>query len=103
MFNNTYKIFISYAREDIDFAKKIYSDLGKYSSLNPWLDVEDLLPGQNWKLTVMQTIKECSFFLLLLSNHSIRKRGFVQKEIKYAIEVLEELPESQIFIMNQIF
>lgn len=92
------KVFISYAREDIEAAKKVYASL-KREKLEPWLDVESLLPGQNWKETIVQAIKESSFFLALLSSNSVTKRGFVQRELKIALDVLDELPPSNIYLI----
>ncbi|MCP4106793.1 MAG: TIR domain-containing protein [Desulfobacteraceae bacterium] len=42
------KIFISYAREDQDAAKRIYRDLTD-KGIDAWLDCEKLRVGQNWK------------------------------------------------------
>ncbi|MCP4106377.1 MAG: TIR domain-containing protein [Desulfobacteraceae bacterium] len=55
------KVFISYAREDIEVAERLYSDLNN-AGLKPWMDEKDLLPGQNWELTVTNAIRKSSFF-----------------------------------------
>ncbi len=91
-------IFISYAKEDHKIAKKLYNDL-KDAAVTPWLDSEDMLPGQNWKQGIYQAIKESSFFLTLLSSNSVSKSGFVQKEQKAALELLDEFPPDKIFII----
>jgi len=44
MNNQKPKIFLSYAREDMGMAKKLYNDLKRYG-LDVWLDTESLLPG----------------------------------------------------------
>ena len=77
------KIFLSYAREDIDMAKRIYQDLKRYG-LDVWIDCEEILPGQNWKIITEKNIRLSQYFLLLLSSNSVTKRGFVQKEMKIA-------------------
>ena len=92
------KIFISYAREDYGIAKKLYDDL-KAGGVDPWMDKFDLLPGQKWKSAVSSAIKSCQYFLLLLSSTSVSKQGFVHKEMRLAVEVLDSLPESDIFII----
>jgi hypothetical protein len=92
------RVFISYAKEDYETAKQLYKDL-KRLGLSPWLDSEDLFPGQKWKLAVNQAIKNSHFFMTLLSSKSISKNGFVQKEIKVALEILDELPTNKIFII----
>ncbi len=38
------KVFISYAKEDYETAKRLYDDL-KEAGAEPWLDDEDLLSG----------------------------------------------------------
>jgi hypothetical protein len=40
------QVFISYAREDIRAAKRLYEDL-KNAGLRPWLDKTNILGGQN--------------------------------------------------------
>jgi len=49
-------VFISYAREDSNAAKSLYEDLKK-ANLNPWLDKESILPGQNWESEIGKAIK----------------------------------------------
>ena len=95
------KVFISYAREDYDIAKKLYDDL-KSAGLCPWIDREEILVGQKWKDQIRKAIKEASFFLALLSNNSISKIGYVQKELKIAMEMLDERPDSDIFLIPAI-
>ena len=46
-------VFISYAKEDKVAAHKLYQDL-KRLGLNPWLDEESLVVGQNWKFEIRQ-------------------------------------------------
>ncbi len=92
------KIFISYARDDSEIAATIYRDL-KASGFDPWLDTEDLLAGQDWEQIVRRTIKECSFFMALISKNSVNRRGFVQKELRQALEVLDTAPPGHIFVI----
>lgn len=67
--------------------------------LQPWLDTENLLPGQRWKVAVRQAIEGSSHFIALLSTHAVSKRGFVQSEVRQALEILSEFPDNQIFII----
>ncbi|MDM8541085.1 toll/interleukin-1 receptor domain-containing protein [Desulfococcaceae bacterium HSG9] len=92
------KVFISYAREDCDIAKKIYIDLTN-NGVETWLDSEILLPGQKWKAEIKKAIKGSNFFLALISSNSISKRGHIQKELKTAFDVVDELPSDDIFII----
>ncbi len=92
------QIFISCSPEDESTARRLYKDL-KQHSLNPWLDQEDLLPGQNWKNGIRQAIRESAYFLTLISAKSVSEKGFVQKQQRMALEVLDELPPDKIFIL----
>jgi len=92
------KVFISYAREDIEIARKLYHDL-KQAGISPWMDKEDLLPGQNWRVMISKAIQESKYFLAVLSSHSLTKKGFVQKELKMALDILDEFPAEDIFVI----
>ena len=92
------RVFISYAREDRTMAQRLYNDL-KQAGVKPWLDVEDLRPGQRWKDMINQAIRNSSYIITLLSSHSISKRGFVQKELKKALDMVEELPPEDVLLI----
>jgi len=92
------QIFISYAREDEKVAKKLYDDLKCYG-IKPWMDIEDLLAGQNWKIAIDNAIKESKYFIAIISSNSVSKIGYVQKELKKALEILELYPNSEIFLL----
>lgn len=93
------KVFISYAHEDLAAARSIYSLLAVSPYVAPWLDKECLPPGQRWERAIRQQIRDSQFFILILSNNSVNKRGFYQKEIKIALDVLSEFPDDQVFIL----
>lgn len=90
--------FLSYAREDIEQAERLFNDLREVG-VNVWFDKHSLLPGQKWKAAIREAMKNSRFFLALLSTSSINKRGYVQKELKEALEIYDEYPESAIFLI----
>lgn len=92
------RVFISYAREDAETARRLYEDL-KRAKLEPWLDSEDLLPGQEWAAAITRAIKQSSYFLALISSNSVTKRGFVQKELRQGLDLLEETPPGEVFVI----
>jgi len=91
-------IFISYAREDREQVLELYRRL-KLEGLRLWMDEFDILPGQDWEAVIRSAIKNANLFLACLSNHSVHKRGVVQKEIKLALDILDEFPENQVFVI----
>lgn len=92
------QVFISYAHEDVDNARRLYRDL-RNAGLNPWLDEESLSPGQRWEPEIKEAIKNSRYFIPLLSRNSVMKRGFVQREIKDALDIVDEVRKSDIFIV----
>src|SRR5580658_934660 len=92
------KVFISYAREDADRARRLFNSLTQ-AGAEPWLDVENLLPGQHWESEIEKAIKQTDFFIALLSSKSLGKRGFIQKELRYALSLLDEIPEGDVFLI----
>ena len=91
-------VFISYAREDAVAAERI-ADAINSSGLRAWFDTRHLRGGSRWKLEIATVIRKADFFVAVLSARSVGKRGFVQHEIREALEVALSIPESQIFIV----
>lgn len=92
------RVFISYGRENASAAMSIFTELKKEGH-QPWLDTECLVAGQKWKPAILQAIKNSNFFLLLISSSSVTRRGFINREIKEALEILAEFPEDKPFII----
>lgn len=92
------KVFISYAKEDFIFAEKLYDFLRK-NGYKPWLDKKSILPGQLWSNEIRKALREASYVVLLLSDVSVEKRGYVQKEFKLAIQYFEEKLDDDIYIV----
>lgn len=91
-------VFISYAREDEQSAERLYKDL-RNCGLEPWLDKKDILPGYRWQYAIYQAIKNSRFFIPLISSTSADKIGYIQNELKYAIEVSKNFPEREVFMI----
>jgi hypothetical protein len=92
------RVFISYARNDKKVAIELYSALEK-QGISSWLDVKNLLPGQDWKAEIEKAIRGSVVFIACLSSNSVNKTGFVQAELKKALEVAETIPEGEIYII----
>jgi len=96
--NKDRHVFISYSKLDSDVAVKLCNDI-KNIGIDVWIDSEQLLPGQNWKSEIRKAIKNSSYFIALFSSNSVSQRGYIHKEIKLALDILDELPQSNIFII----
>lgn len=77
-----------------DLYKKLSAD-----GFAPWLDEENLLPGQDWDAEIRKAVRDSHVVIVCLSKASTTKAGYVQKEIKVALDVADEQPEGTIFIV----
>jgi hypothetical protein len=91
-------VFISYVHEDREKAERLAQDL-RQSGVKVWIDTADLTPGVTWRTAIRTAIKDSRYFIPLLSQCSIAKRGFFQKELREAIEVLGEYPDQWPYIV----
>jgi hypothetical protein len=55
--------------------------------------------SQDWKATTDKALRNSDLFITLLSAKSVAGRGYFQTELREAIEILEEMPSSSIFIV----
>ncbi len=90
--------FISYAREDHDIALRLYDDLRR-AGLAPWLDRKDIRAGEDWRIAIRNGLRSATHVIAIISQHSVNKRGFVQHELRQALELLDEMPPGQIYII----
>jgi hypothetical protein len=95
---NLGSVFLSYAHEDEDLARRLYNDL-KQRNVDVWMDKESLVGGEEFDIAIRKAIESCRFFLLILSKVSVTKSGYVNKEIRKAIDVFNEFPEGKRFIL----
>ncbi len=91
-------VFISYAREDRDAALRLRHELIALG-VRPWLDIVDLIAGEDWQLAIDTALRDSSHVIVLVSKASIGKRGFVQKEVRVALDLLAEFPPGKIFVI----
>jgi hypothetical protein len=91
-------VFLCHAKENKKEVRGLYRTLLDVGA-QPWLDDEDVLPGQDWEYEIQRAMSECDAILVCLSRSSVAKRGFVQTEIRKAIELAGKQPEGCIFII----
>ena len=92
------KVFLCHASGDKPPVRDLYKRLVA-EGVDAWLDQEKLLPGQNWRSEIPKAVREADVVVVCLSKKSITKEGYVQKEIKFALDIAEEKPEDTIFLI----
>ncbi|BDC52952.1 hypothetical protein F183_A52670 [Bryobacterales bacterium F-183] len=92
------RVFLCHCAEDKERVRQLYHRL-RIDRLQPWLDEEDLLPGQRWEQEIRQAVRSSDVILACLSQQSITKTGYVQKELRFALDIAEEFPDDRIFLI----
>jgi|GEM_PF-1047852 len=92
------KVFLCHASADKPKVRELYRTL-KRRGVQPWLDAEDLIPGQNWEVEIPKAILSSDAIIICLTPNSVDKEGYVQKEIKFALDKAMEMPEGRIFLI----
>jgi hypothetical protein len=75
-------IFISYSRKDESFIKQLYQALSD-RGISAWYDREDIGVGSQWATEIVEGIRACRVFLLVLSPDSAASVN-VRKEVDLA-------------------
>lgn len=91
-------VFISYAREDQERVLPIYEHL-RNAGFRPWLDQKDLQGGQDWRDTIEKQIELSDFLIVCVSRRTSEKRGVVQQEIVWALDVATSVPEGNVYLI----
>jgi hypothetical protein len=77
-------VFISYAREDVDLASRVFDALQK-AHFEPWLDRESLTGGDEWDQRIQAELDSTDFTLVLYTPAFCRKTdSYVNSEVALA-------------------
>ena len=87
-----------HASQDKPIVRELYKSLIN-DGTDAWLDEEKILPGQEWNLEIEKAVKTADAVIVCLSNTSISKEGYIQKELRAVIEMAKEKPKGTIFII----
>ncbi len=96
--NGRSRVFLAYAQEDRPAVKRLYEALHA-AGFEPWMDTENLLPGQNWPRAIERAIELSDYFVGCFSARSTAKRGHFQSELSYALDVATRVPAEQVFFV----
>lgn len=92
------QVFLCHSSEDKGAVLDLYKRLTR-DGFKPWLDTQDLLPGQEWEEEIPAAVRRSHVVIVLMSRASVTKAGYVQKEIRYALDVADEQPEGTLFVI----
>ena len=89
------RFFLCHASEDKPQVREVYQRL-KELGFEPWLDEEEILPGQDWDYEIEMALEQSDFVMVFFSERSVEKLGYVQRELRWAMYRSEEMPEGHI-------
>jgi hypothetical protein len=92
------RVFLCHSSADKPTVRLLYRRLHE-DGIDAWLDEENLLPGQDWRREIPKAVRNSDAVIVCLSESSVNKTGYLQKEIKFALDVADEQPEDTIFII----
>ncbi|MFM6590068.1 MAG: SUMF1/EgtB/PvdO family nonheme iron enzyme [Microcystis panniformis] len=92
------QIFLAHASEDKPAVLALHERL-KQAGYKPWLDEKDLIAGQIGRDEIPKAIRASQIFLACLSAKSANKQGYIQRELRIALNTLGEMPSGTIFFI----
>lgn len=93
------RVFLCHASADKPKVRELHERLVAEGWIDSWLDAAKLLPGQHWSTTIKLALAEADSIIIFISNHSINREGFVQREMNYAWDLSLEKPRHTIFLI----
>jgi formylglycine-generating enzyme required for sulfatase activity len=90
-------VFLCHSSGDKPKVRELYKRLCAERWIAPWLDEEMLIPGMDWNLEIENALRKADVILFCLSAQSVSKEGYVQKEIKRALDIADEKPDGTIY------
>lgn len=98
----TQAIFLSYASQDADAARRICEAL-RAAGLEVWFDQSELRGGDAWDASIRKQIKECALFVPVISaNTNAREEGYFRLEWKLAVDRSHLMAENKAFFVPVI-
>ncbi len=95
---NGLRTFLCHSSKDKPAVRDLYKKLLTHN-VRPWLDEEDLLAGQIWREEIPKAIRGSHAVVVCLSANAVSKAGYFHKEVKFALDVLDEQPEGTVFVV----
>lgn len=86
MIQSSKGVFLSYASEDANVAKRICDALHA-AGIEVWFDQSELRGGDAWDQKIRQQIRDCALFVPIISAHTqARPEGYFRLEWKLAVD-----------------
>ena len=92
-------VFLSYASQDAEAARKICHAL-RAAAVEVWFDQSELRGGDAWDQSIRRQIKTCALFVPVISRHTHeRAEGYFRLEWKLAVDRSHLIMASKAFLV----
>lgn len=85
--NRPLRVFLGHASQDKPEVRNLYRQLSKTGWIDPWLDEEKILPGQNWNGEIEKAIWSSDAVIACFSKNSTNKEGYIKQELQTILSV----------------
>lgn len=92
------RVFLCHSSQDKKQVRELYDRLIA-DQFEPWFDEESLLGGQDWDLEIRKAVKQSDAVIVCVSSGSVNKAGYIQKEIKHALDIADMQPEGANYLI----
>jgi hypothetical protein len=87
-----------YARGDQNAVHRLYKRIAKEGA-NVWMDVEKILPGQDWEYEIRKAIHQSDIVIVCLSRGFMKQGGYRHEELRIALKKAKSAPDGETFII----
>ena len=93
------RVFLCHASQDKPIVRELYQRLKAEEWIDPWLDEEKLIGGQDFDFEINKATRDADAIIVCLSKTSVVKEGYVNKEIRRALDIAQEKGEGAIYVI----
>lgn len=94
-------VFISYASPDHDRVLP-YFETFRGAGFDVWFDRDRLKPGQKWDYEIKRALARATIVIAFISNNSVDRRGYVQRELRIALDQAFDKLNDDIYIIPML-
>ena len=92
------RVLLCHSSLDKAAVRDLYDRL-KADGFAPWLEEEELLPGQDWRQEIPAAISACDIVIVCLSQKSAFSDRYLDREVREVLYVADEKPAGTIWVI----
>ncbi|MCC6591426.1 MAG: toll/interleukin-1 receptor domain-containing protein [Bryobacterales bacterium] len=92
------RVFLCHSSSDKPAVRALYKRLLR-QKISPWLDEENILPGQDWDAEIKKAIDATDVVLVCLSRQATTRQGYLSQEIQHALDLAHKKAKEALFLI----